>query len=132
MKKTILVGMMAVALVSLMAVNVYACVGPGLSPGFWKHNLGVYLGEANGKYSDPGVTAIRIAEMGNPAGPSQAVTKDNMAWWFAQLAGAPWNLDLEQLYEDLCTKGGGAAGAATRVGAANVFNYWADLYPYED
>jgi hypothetical protein len=41
-------------------------------------------------------------------------------------------LDLEALYGDLSTKGGGAAGAETRVGAANVFNALAGLQPYED
>ena len=132
MKKKILVGTATVALLSLIVVaSASACVGSGLSPGFWKHNLGVYLGEANGAYSDPGITAVRIVEGGKPAGPSPAVTKDNMDAWFAALAGAPWNLDLAQLYEDLCTKGGGAEGAALRVAAANEFNYWADLYPYE-
>ncbi len=128
--KKIVLGIVAIALMASLVGSAYACVGPGLSPGFWKHNLGVYLGEANGAYSDPGVTAVRIAENGNPAGPSPAVTKDNMEAWFDKLAGAPWNVDLEQAYADLCTTGGGAAGAAKRVAAANIFNYWADLFPY--
>lgn len=108
MRKKILVGIAAVALLAFMVSNAYACVGPGLSPGFWKHNLGVYLGEANGAYSDPGVTGVET--YGPLPGPNFPVTKDNMDTWFAALAGAPWHLDLEGLYADLCTKGGGGCG----------------------
>ena len=132
MKKKILLGMMAVALMSLMTVSaVSACVGPGLSPGFWKHNVGVYLGEKKGSYSDPGVTGLRIDDPTYPP-TSSPVTKDNMKAWLTELKGAPWNLDLQALYDKMNTKGGGAVGAGIRVGAANVFNYWADLYPYGD
>ena len=123
----IALGLTAIVLMVLMVSTARACVGPGLSPGFWKHNLGVYLEEANGSYSDPGVTGIRTEPTVGPAFP---VTKDNMATWFAALAGTPWYLNLESLYGDLCTRGGGAAGNAIRVGAANVFNYYADLFPY--
>lgn len=136
MKKVrkILRGMVVISIMAFLVSSVvgsaYACVGTGLSPGFWKHNVGVYLGERNGAYSDPGVTAVRIAEYGNPTGPSPTVTKDNMEAWFDTLAVAPYNVDLEQAYADLITKGGGSAGAETRVAAANIFNYWADLYPY--
>ena len=115
MKKKLLIGMMAVALLALMVANVYACVGPGLSPGFWKHNIGVYLGENNGEYSDPGYTWV--------------VSKETMGDWL----GTHWSqAELEAAYEALSTKGGGAAGAAIRVGMANVFNAAADLTPYED
>ena len=117
MKKKILLGMMAVALMSLMTVNVvYACVGPGLSPGFWKHNVGVYLELKNGKYSDPGYTG-------------GIVTKATMGDWL----DANWDdTVLLDLFNALNTKGGGAVGAEIRVNAANVFNAAADLYPYED
>ena len=112
MKSKIIIGVAAVALVTLMVGNVYACVGPGLSPGFWKHNLGVYLtGGTN--YSDPGY-------------PAPCPSKEGMAAFFAQ-----WNeATLEGLYDDLCTRGGGVAGNADRVSAANVFNAAADLYDY--
>jgi hypothetical protein len=132
MKKVAILGIATVAMLALMisSQTVLCCVGPGLSPGFWKHNLGVYLGEANGSYSDPGVTGVRIAENSLPAGPSPPVTKYNMEAWFDTLALAPYNVNLAQAYADMNTQGGGAAGAATRVGAANIFNYWADLYPY--
>ena len=128
--KKIVIGIAAVAMLALMVGNAYACVGPGLSPGFWKHNLAVYFGDSKGAYSDPGVTGVRAAQNPLPAGPSPPVTKDTMGAWFAKLAGAPWNVDLEQAYLDLCTVGGGADGAAKRVAAANIFNYWADLFPY--
>ena len=114
----------------LMIGTASACVGPGLSPGFWKHNLAVYFKESNGAYSDPGITGVRQAENNLPAGPSPSVTKDTMGAWFDKLAGAPWNVDLAQAYADLKTNGGGVAGNAKRVAAANIFNYWADLSPY--
>ena len=113
--KKIVIGIAAVALLSVMVANAYACVGPGLSPGFWKHNVGVKLGLENGAYSDPGVTG----------GPTP-VYKDTMGTWLDM-----WTHDeLLALYNDLSTRGGGATGAATRVAAANVFNAAADLYPY--
>jgi hypothetical protein len=87
--------------------------GCGLSPGFWKHNVGVYLGERRGSYSDPEGSSV--------------VSKDTMGDWLASLG-----LDLQGLYDDLNTKGGGAVGAATRVGAANIFNALAGLQPYSD
>jgi len=91
----------------------YSCGDAGLSPGFWKHNVGVYLGYSPGSYSDPVGSAV--------------VSQATMGDWLASLG-----LNLEALYEDLSTKGGGAAGAATRVGAANVFNALAGLQPYAD
>jgi hypothetical protein len=85
-------------------------LNPGLSPGFWKHNVGVCLGLANGSYSDP---------TGSPV-----VTKNTMGTWLH----AHWtNAELLALYNALNTKGGGAAGAATRNNAANVFNALAGL-----
>ena len=92
------------------------CQGPGLTPGFWKHNVGVYLGLKNGAYSDP---------VNSPV-----VTKDTMGDWLAGLDsnnGGP--LDLLSLFNAMSTKGGGAAGAATRNNAANVFNALAGLAP---
>ena len=57
-----LIGIAAVALVALMISNVYAqlptvrkplCLPdiPGLTPGFWKHNIEVRLDLTNGAYS---------------------------------------------------------------------------------
>lgn len=114
--RRVLVGVLAVALVAMLVSSVSACYyckcrKPGLSPGFWKHNVGVYLGISPGSYSDP---------EGSPV-----VSQATMGDWLAGLG-----LDLQALYDDLNTKGGGAAGAATRVGAANVFNALAGLQPY--
>jgi len=85
MKKT-LISIVAVAFVALMITNVYApcvptppdCGCPGLTPGFWKHNIRVRLGLTNGAYSalpdgtkltdalmNQYLTAIRTA-MGDP------------------------------------------------------------------
>ena len=87
--------------------------GCGLSPGFWKHNVGVYLGERRGSYSDPEGSLV--------------VSKDTMEAWLGSLG-----LDLQALYDQLNTKGGGTEGAAIRVGAANIFNALAGLQPYSD
>ena len=120
MKKKILIGIASVALLALMVGSASACVGPGLSPGFWKHNVGVCLGLENGSYSDPGITGPR-------AGYTGICSKDTMGDWLK----ANWSpAELLALFNALSTRGGGAAGAAIRVGAANVFNYAADLYPY--
>jgi len=62
MKKA-LIGMLAVTFVALMMTSAYAqcipiptppyceCDCPGFTPGFWKHNIEVYLGLTNGAYS---------------------------------------------------------------------------------
>jgi hypothetical protein len=89
---------------------------PGLTPGFWKNNLAVYLGIANGNrgYSDPTGALY--------------VTKATMGAFFAGLdenLGGPYNLS--ELYDDLSYRGGGAAGAAIRNNAANIFNNAAGL-----
>jgi hypothetical protein len=49
-----LLGVTALALMALMISTAYAtCKPPGLSPGYWKHNVHVYCG-GNGSYSgDP-------------------------------------------------------------------------------
>lgn len=88
-------------------------LAPGLTPGFWKNNLAVYLGLANGKrgYSDP---------TGSPT-----VTKDTMGNFFDSLAGT---YDLNQLYRNLCPQLDGTT-AAIRDAAANVFNVAAGLSP---
>ena len=91
-------------------------LGPGLTPGFWKHNVGVYLGLANGNYSDP---------VNSPV-----VSKNTMGAWLYGLDsnhGGP--LNLLALFNAMSTVGGGAAGAATRNNAANVFNALAGLAP---
>jgi hypothetical protein len=117
MKKKILIGIAAVGLLLpfLLVGSVSACTGPALTPGFWKHNVGVYLGLQNGTYSDPvyypGYTPV--------------VTAATMGAWLA----AHWtHAELLTLYNELNTKGGGAAGDLIRNTAADVFNKAADLY----
>ena len=113
---TLFAALMISMLTTTMAITtVNACAGPGLSPGFWKHNVGVYLELRNGSYSDP---------VNSPF-----VSKETMDTWLV----ANWtDARLLELYNELNTKGGGAAGAATRVAAADIFNAAADLFPYED
>jgi hypothetical protein len=116
--KKILVGIVAIALIACLVGSASACAGPGLSPGFWKHNVGVYLGLQNGAYSDPGYTGGTV---------SKATMHDWLLKYFDY--GHDGGL-LKELYDQLSTTGGGAAGAASRVAAANRFNAQADLYPY--
>jgi hypothetical protein len=121
MKKKFLIGISAVAVLAtlLMVPSAFACYGPALTPGFWKHNVGVYLGLENGAYSDPvyypGYTPV--------------VTKDTMGTWLYNLdilhGGT---IDMTAAYNALNTKGGGAAGALIRNTAADIFNTAADLY----
>jgi hypothetical protein len=87
--------------------------GAGLTPGFWKNNLAVYLELAKGNrgYSDP---------TGSPT-----VTKDTMEDFFDSLAGT---YDLNQLYRELCPQLDGTT-AAIRDAAANIFNVAAGLPP---
>ncbi len=106
--------MMSVLTTTMAITTVNACAGPGLSPGFWKHNVGVFLGLRNGAYSDP---------VNSPV-----VSKETMGDWLQGLQTG--GLDLQALYDALNTTGGGAEGAATRVAAANVFNAAADLFQY--
>lgn len=93
-----------------LLIKIQLPLSPGLTPGFWKHNVGVFLELANGAYSDPvGATTVTKATMG--------------AW-----LDAGWtNAELLALYNAMSTIGGGAAGAATRNNAANVFNEAAGL-----
>jgi hypothetical protein len=57
MKKTV-IAIAAVAMLAIMIPFTFADVvlppchcAPGRTPGYWKHQLKVYLGETNGKYS---------------------------------------------------------------------------------
>ena len=117
--KKIVMGIVAIALMSCLVGSAYATeIGDGLSPGFWKHNVGVHLGYKNGAYSDPPVYP----------GETPYVTKDNMEAFLDGLEVLGWNL--QDSYNDLNTKGGGATGANIRVVQANLLNYAAHLFPY--
>jgi hypothetical protein len=51
MRKKMLLSLAALTMMSLVVTNAYACM-PGLSPGYWKHNVKVYCG-GPGHYSAP-------------------------------------------------------------------------------
>lgn len=86
----------------------------GLSPGFWKHNIGVYLGYKNGAYSSP----------------YEGFDKTTMPDFLDALAAAI-PVDLEDAYAVLSTGGGGAIAQA-RLDMANAFNAAAGFQPYVD
>jgi hypothetical protein len=83
----------------------------GLSPGFWKHNIRVYLGEP-GRYSVPHEGEPRID------GPT-------LETYFAIIGVTP-----EQALTALTAKGKGSA--ETRLDMANAFNAAAGYTPYSD
>ncbi len=85
-------------------------LGPGLTPGFWKHNIGIFLGIRNGAYSNSG---------------SSIVNAVGMEAWLGSLGFS--EAELLDFYNALNTQGGGAAGAALRQGTANIFNALAGL-----
>jgi len=109
MKKT-LIGIVTVAFVVLMITNASACLPPGMTPGFWKHNIKVRLGLTNGAYSalpdgtkltnammDGYLTTVRSLSV-NPTLtfaqalaylnlPGWSADRTNMANWFNAAAG---------------------------------------------
>ncbi len=83
---------------------------PGLSPGFWKHNIGVYLELRNGAYSSP----------------YEGFDKSTMPTFLVGLG-----IDLNEAYTALTTMGGGSA-AQGRIDMANALNAAAGFLPYSD
>ncbi len=84
---------------------------PGYTPGFWKHNIGVYLGENPGKYS-----AFRDGTKLTAA----------MLEGYAAIVG----VSLEEAYEDLSARGPGMN--MVRADMANAFNAAAGYGPFQD
>ena len=84
---------------------------PGYTPGFWKHNIGVYLGENPGGYSAFNDGTKVDAEM--------------LEELFADLDVTP-----EEAYEALSAKGPGMD--TVRADMANAFNVAAGYGPFVD
>lgn len=129
MNKKTIVGLAAVALLSMMIANAYARIPvrepsfcewecQGLTPGFWKHNLQVYLDHTNGKYSAAYETKVTPTIMTNlltsiKGALSSQLTLDALA---------------HQLLENLQLPG----WESDRTNTANWFNYFMGFGPYED
>ncbi len=112
--KKILLGVAVAALLALLVGNVYAqCCPCGFTPGFWKHNIGVYLDYANGAFS---------AFEGGP------LDGEKCNIFLDTIAGS---VDLEALYVTMSTGGGGAIAQA-RADAANYLNELAGYGPFAD
>ncbi len=97
--------------------GLYTCSkAPGFTPGFWKHNIGIAIGEANGAYS---------AFQGGPLDGQKcsATLLNNLA--------AIVGVSLEEAYEVMSTGGGGAIAQA-RIDMANAFNAAAGYGPFQD
>ena len=137
--KKILVSITAIALLALMSSSVVAAGvhlpapdftvwGPntethkvGLTPGFWKHNLSVYLGESKGAYSD---TQINTGIFGS------RINEGWMDWILSEIAvRSGVSLSPEQLLADLSAKGPGSE--AIRTNTANWFNYVNGFLPFQ-
>jgi len=127
MKKT-LIAILAVAFVALMITNVYApciptppciCGCPGFTPGFWKHNIKVYLGLTNGAYSafeGGDLDGVKLTD-GIMDGCLLAInTELGDGHTFAELLGY-----LE-----------GPGWSADRTNTANWFNWAVGYRPFED
>jgi len=85
----------------------------GYTPGFWKHNIGVYLGYNNGKYSafrDGTKLTAALLEM------------------YAATAG----VTLQEAYTALTARGNRAGQAQIRADMANAFNAAAGYGPFID
>jgi hypothetical protein len=88
-------------------IELERCI-PGLSPGFWKHNIGVYLGLKKGAYSSP----------------YEGFDRSTMPTFLESLG-----IDLEDAFAALSARGGGAIAQA-RLDMANALNAAAGFQPY--
>jgi hypothetical protein len=86
------------------------CTEPGLSPGFWKHNIAVALGENPGSFSSP--------HEGQPH-----LTEADLQQWADDIG-----VTLEEALETLNARGPGSS--MIRHNMANLFNEAADFCPY--
>ena len=115
MKKYV-VAFIAVAMLASMIGGVFAqcCCAPGFTPGFWKHNIGVYIGVAEGAQS--------AFEGGPYDGQKADAFLDTVGW---DTAGWQAVLDV------LSARGGGEIAQA-RADAANALNAMAGYGPFID
>ena len=114
--KKIVLTLLAISLLTIIITSVSAqciptppCGTPGRTPGFWKHNIGVYLGLRNGNYSSPWEEF------------------DKELWpVFLEYLATEIPIDLLDAYNILNTGGGGAIAEA-RHATADLFNAAAGL-----
>ena len=123
MKKTI-ISILGIAMLALMIATVtaqtvpcpppefYCRPCPGLTPGFWKHNIGVALGYSRGDYS-----AFRDGTKLTEA----------MLQGYAAVVG----VTLQEAYDAL-TAHGYLGADMVRADMANAFNAAAGFGPFED
>jgi len=132
--KKILISIVAVAFVALMITNAYSqctppttiptppcsCGPPGFTPGFWKHDIAVYLG------LDKGGKGSYNAFEGGPLD-GVKLTDAMMEGFLAEInADAGLKLDFPTAYAILQLPG----WDARRTNLANWFNYEAGYGPY--
>jgi len=139
MKKT-LISIAAIAFIALMITSAYAqvvipepdfcgCPRPcGFTPGFWKHNIQVYLGETNGEYSAfsrDGGAGVRDYWFSEGTKLTDTIMENLLSDInFVYMT----SLTFEQLLEALQ----GPGWSADRTNAANLFNWVAGYGPFED
>jgi hypothetical protein len=130
MKKTI-VSILGVVMLSLMIGSAFAqlpdpiptpefciCEPAGLTPGFWKHNLGVYLGETNGKYSAIYDNKLDDAQM------------ETLLEHIRDTFGLDESYDLTVLAGELLAILDEPGWSMDRTNVANWFNFWSFIGPY--
>jgi hypothetical protein len=96
------------------------CREPGYTPGFWKHNIGICIGEKNGKHSCFADGTRLDCTMLN----------GYLAYINANYPAPYDEYDLADAYADLNAKGPGSE--SIRMDMANAFNDAAGYGPYED
>ena len=131
--KKILIALAAVTMLTMMIANVYAVAHTmptplfcepycscGFTPGFWKHNINVYLGNTNGKYSAFSWTGTMY-----PAG-----TKLNADIMDDLLDAINLKYDPDVTFEELLEALEGPGWSADRTNAANLLNEAAGYGPF--
>jgi hypothetical protein len=94
-----------------------SCCAPGFTPGFWKHNIEVFLGDTNGAYS---------AFSGGPRDGDKLTDAMMQAFLDAINAQSGMSLTFEEALENLNLRG----WSADRTNTANWFNWAAGYGPY--
>ena len=132
--KKILISVAAAVFVALMIGNAYAqcgcitpppfcpCMPPGFTPGFWKHNIEVYLGLAKG-----GKGSFSAFE----GGPLNGV-KVNAGMLEGFLAAINSALGTSLSFTDVLAILKEPGWSSSRTNLANWFNYEAGYGPYVD
>jgi hypothetical protein len=96
--------------------------GCGFTPGFWKHNLRVYLGLTNGKYSAFSRDGLYWDAGTKLTDTIMSALIDNINTW----NGVAYTYSAQELLDFLNENG----WSSNRINTANWFNYMAGYGPF--